>query len=268
MPSPNNRSPKSPIAPCFEIEWVHREGNLYVVDLGVVEAIPLAQIRGARLSCREAKKGVGARWRDWRAAARLKRQMRRGKEPPLPRLFRIEELYYVDSGQAAVDAARALGRQQIRARVIAHEPPTTSAEGLVRRERAEFEQRSGLRNVELALAGRYPQLWRNIELHHRYMEAARAQLFRTDQAVADWWQRIYAPAIAGMIRDGATPRLAGLGPADGFCLLAEHVERHADRSGMPLSQALLELVEADLDWREKVAAFAPPCLFGPGCPYE
>ncbi len=252
---------------CFEMAWARRDGLLYVEDLGLVEAIPISAVAGTRLACQRARRGLGARWREWWLAARLQLHLRRGKDIPWPTLCRLEDKYYVDSGHAAVAAAKSLGKPSLRARVLAYQAPSTDLQGLVVRERAEFERRTGLSGIELRLPGRYPQLARHIEQHHRYLEAARGHLFRFDEAVADWWQRIYAPVVRGMAGDGVTARVPGFGAGEGFCLLAEYLERTATGPELPLSQAFLELVDSDLDWQSKAQAFTPPCLFGDGCPY-
>ena len=267
MQPQRTRARRSAAATCFEMEWVRRDGRLYVVDLGLVEEIPVPDIVGTRLVCREARRGLAARLRGWPQVLRLKYLLRRGADTPLPRLYRIAQSYYIDSGHAVVAAAKALGRRRIRAHVVAYESPASNMEGLVSRERAEFEQRTGLRSVRLALPGRYPQLLGYIEQHHKYLEGTRAQLFRFDEAVADWWQNIYAPVLEGMARGGVTACIKELGPGECFCLLAEYLDRQATGPEMPLSQAFLELIGSDLDWREKAATFVPPCLLGPRCPY-
>jgi len=245
---------------CFQEAYIAHGGHVYPVELGARD-VPLARIVGSAARCLDA-----AHRPSRREIAALKRRLQQG-QPVLPaRVAQLGEAFYIMDGHAAVAAARAAGRETVAAEVVQYVPPEESMAGLLQRERAEFIQQTGLRDIHLTLAGRYPLLLARIRDHHRWLEQSRGHLFLFAEAVADWWQRDYLPIITGLRESGALDELPALTEGDIYSYLSEYVAREAHALDIPTSRAMADLIALPgRDWRARLRAVMPPCLWEGRC---
>lgn len=253
------RSPAA-LGGCFQEAYIAHGGNVYPVELGARD-VPLARIVGTLARCLDA-----AHRPSGREVAALKRRLQKGQPVPLARLAQLDEAFYILDGQALVAAARALGRESVPAQVVRYVAPTEDIAGLLQRERDEFIRQTGLRDIHLTLAGRYALLLEQIRAHHRWLEESRGHLFLFAEAVADWWQSLYQPVITGLRQSGAPEEMPGLSEGDIYGYLSEYLAREARALGIPASKAMTDLIALPgRDWRTRLRAVMPPCLWAGRC---
>ncbi len=245
---------------CFREAYIAPGGNLYPVELGLCD-VPLARIIGVAARCLDE-----AHRPSRRQIAALKRCLQGGKPVPPAEVAQLGEAFYVMDGGALVAAARALGRESVPAQVVRYVAPTEDIAGLLQRERDEFIRQTGLRDIHLTLAGRYALLLEQIRAHHCWLEQSRGHLFLFAEAVADWWQSLYQPVITGLRQSGAPEELPGLSEGDIYSYLSEYLAREARALGIPASKAMADLIALPgRDWRARLRAVLPPCLWTGRC---
>ncbi|MCY3574420.1 MAG: hypothetical protein OXG92_10505 [Chloroflexi bacterium] len=128
--------------------------------------------------------------------------------PPPIELYKVGDAYFVRDGNHRVSVARQLGAKTIQAHVVAL--PTTvplrpgmSGQELAAAEAyANFLSETGLtravpehESIELTAPARYHELMGHIFLHERVLEKLWARALTTEEATADWYHKIYKPAI-------------------------------------------------------------------------
>jgi len=234
---------------CFQEEYIRRGGNLYVTDLGIGE-VPSTAIVGTVARCQDKRRGFLPRQRTGEpSVAQMRRLLKRGGATPPVRVYQLDSELYVVEGHTKVEAAKSLGLDHLEAHVLSYTEPSGTLEGLQRRERAEFECKTGLAAVNLTLPGRYPALFRQLQEHHIYLEKTRGHLFLFAEAVADWWQNVYSPVTSGLRQDGALDIVPGLTAGDVYSYLTEFLEREARMLNIPLTKAMKDLITAPgLTW--------------------
>lgn len=261
---------RRPKIKCLQEAYVQAGGRFYMLDLGQGQ-VPVSAITGTALRCREVRSGFRPRRRRMGepSIAQMKRRLKKGKPTPPVRLAKLDTELYVIEGHAQVAAAKLLHLERMEAHVLAYAAPGGDMEGLLHRERDEFEHSTGLQEIKLGLAGRYTMLLEQIRAHHAYLERARRQLFPFPEAVADWWQNIYRPVMFSLERDKVLGSWPDLTPDDIYALLTEYLEKEAGYLDLPLTQAIRQLLERPgANWQDVVSSVLPPCLLGGVCPYS
>ncbi len=127
--------------------------------------------------------------------------------PPIE-LYKVGDAYFVRDGNHRVSVAHELGSKTIQAHVV--ELPTTvplrpgmSDQELEAAEAyAHFLEETGLaravpdhESIELSIPARYHELMGFIFLYERVMEKAAGHPLTTEEVTADWYERVYKPAV-------------------------------------------------------------------------
>ena len=159
--------------------------------------------------------------------------------PPIE-LYKVGDAYFVRDGNHRVSVARELDSKTIQAHVI--ELPTTVPlrPGMSDREYeaakayANFLDETGLsravpdhESIELSIPARYHELMGYIFLHERVLEQVEGHPLTTEEVTADWYRRVYKPAIdlirnhriLELVTGKKTPRTEG----DLFLWLVDHL---------------------------------------------
>jgi len=131
--------------------------------------------------------------------------------PPIE-VFKIGDVYFVRDGNHRVSVARAHGAITIEAYVIEYKTPiqienTDELDDiLLKLERTKFLEDTRLdeirpgHTVEVTEPGRYRFIGRNITFHKYLKETECGREFSDDEAVASWYDNVYAP-IVNLIRE-------------------------------------------------------------------
>jgi hypothetical protein len=127
----------------------------------------------------------------------IKTAMRAGKSMPPVKLYQIKNEYYVTDGNHRIAAAKELGRQEIRARILEFIPSRDSLENLLYREKSAFEDHTGLSaGIELTEVGQYDRLLDQIRRHRDFLTGGSGKRISVQEASQDWYQTIYKPLTA------------------------------------------------------------------------
>ncbi len=125
---------------------------------------------------------------------RIKSLLRQGRKLPPVKLYQIKDEYYVLDGNHRIAAAKELGHEQIKARILEFIPSKNTLENILYREKSAFHEKTGLPDyIELTELGQYELLARQIEHHRRYLEKTGNVEVSFKSAAADWHQTIYRP---------------------------------------------------------------------------
>jgi len=185
---------------------------------------------------------------------RIKRAMREGTPLPPMKLYQIKEEYYAMDGNHRIAAAKELGHDEIRARIVEFIPSKNTLENVLYREQSAFREMFGLPDeIKLTEIGQYAQLEKQIQAHRDYLESS--GLPGTLQAAAkDWYETIYMP-LGAIVRRG---RLLEVFPdrtmADLYVYISVHQweDRRRRRYGIGIDKLIPGNMEA---FREKMAKF-------------
>ena len=132
----------------------------------------------------------------------IKEAMRQGRVMPPVKLYQIKDEFYVLDGNHRIAAAKALGHDEIRAKIFEFIPTRNSLTNLIYRERAEFTEKTGLAHpIKLTESGQYANLLNQIEVHLKHLSEAQNKTITFKEAAADWYRTIYRPLL-GIIRKG------------------------------------------------------------------
>jgi hypothetical protein len=261
------RRRSQPAIACFQQAYIAHQGNLYAVNLGIRE-VAVEKISGTYTRCKDVRRGFTPRGINvQRRIRRVRRRMTRGESLDPISLIKLETDYYISQGHTQVIAAKRLDWERITAHVTAYQRPRESLEGLLANERKAFERRTGLRGITLSRAGGYQQLANQVKAHHAFLEQTEGGLYLYGEAVADWWQNLYAPITRGFRQDNVQEMIPGLTFGDYYLYLTEYVHREAQALEIPLSHALYDLLHGTRrDWQTILSVILPPCLFTGECP--
>ena len=232
-----------------------REAAFDTVQRGV-KAVPLDQIVGS----------VG-RYRDFDSRFRLKqylpseklqrikRAMKTGKPLPPVKLYQIKEEYYALDGNHRIAAAKELGHDEIRARIVEFIPSKNTLENVLYRERSAFREAFGFTaDIRLTEIGQYAQLEKQVKAHRQYLESSGSAEVSSEAAAKDWYETIYNP-LCVIIQRG---RLLEVFPdrtlADLYAYISVHQweDRGRRRYGIGIDKLIPGNMEA---FREKMAKF-------------
>jgi nucleotide-binding universal stress UspA family protein len=145
--------------------------------------------------------------------------------PPIE-VYQVDQAYFVRDGHHRVSVARALGFDQIEAyvtelRVKVPVTPDMDMDDLAREARhVEFLERTGLdilypgADLSASDAEAYDALQRHIAIHRHVLAVERSAEVPYAEAVADWYDRVYAPVAAVIREQGALADFPGRTEAD------------------------------------------------------
>jgi len=183
----------------------------------------------------------------------IKKAFRGGKSLPPVDLYQIKNEYYVMDGNHRIAVAKEFGFQEIDAHVVEFIPSKSTLENLLYRERAEFNDRTGLPyDIELTETGQYSYLIKQISEHQHFLEKEINQPITFEKAAADWYETIYNPLAAIIKKGRLIESFPGRTIADFFAYISyQHWDKGRTRAyGIGIN----ELVPKDMeDFRKKMA---------------
>jgi nucleotide-binding universal stress UspA family protein len=177
--------------------------------------------------------------------------------PPVE-LYRIGDAYFVKDGNHRVSVARQLGAPTIQAYVtpvrtrVPLSPSATPDDLILAEEHSRFLEETGLdllrpdADVRLTAPGGYDALREHIAVHRYFMGLERQAEIDAAEAVAHWYDAVYASVLETIRATGVLRGFPGRTEADLYLWLSEHRGRLADDLGFALpSEAIAEhLVQA------------------------
>ena len=179
-----------------------REEDVQFIDQGTID-VDLSQIIGSvgkyhdfDSQFRPKKHVSGKRFSE------IKRAMREATSLPPVKLYQIRDDFYVLDGNHRVAAAKELGRQRIKAKVIELESGTTTMDNLIYLEKKKFFKKTGLsHDIHLTEVGKYNYLEKQIKKHQVFLAGQSGQDWDFPRAAKDWYNTIYLPLTA-LIKSG------------------------------------------------------------------
>lgn len=186
---------------------------------------------------------------------RVKRAMREGKRLPPVKLYQIKEEYYALDGNHRIAAAKELGHDEIRARIVEFIPSKNTLENVLYREHSAFLEKFGLPDeIKLTEIGQYVQLEKQIQTHHQYLESTGQPGDSREKSARDWYATIYKP-LGAIIKRG---RLLDVFPGRTIADLYVYISIHQweDRGRRKYGIGIDKLIPGNMEaFREKMAKF-------------
>lgn len=168
------------------------------------------------------------------------------KQEPLPpvQLYKMGDEYYVVDGHHRIAGAKELGQKFIDASVIEYLPPANSEHGLVARRRVDFENRTGLQEIQLSRADSYDKLLTQIEEHKKHLEREEGRGFSFEEAAVDWFYAIYYPITEKIKEENLSQYLPDATVGDIYVYLCDQIKllrnQEEDEYKVELEEALEE----------------------------
>ena len=184
----------------------------------------------------------------------LKNAMRTGKWLPPVKLYQIKNDYYVLDGNHRVAAAKEIGFGDIKAHIFEFMPSKKSLENLIYREKAEFEEQTGLsHNIELTEPGQYKHFIDQISKHKSSLQTRTEESVATRTAAEDWHRTIYSPLLDLIKRGGLIEYFPERTLADLYAYISVYQWGKRDQH-LKFGIGINELVSEDMeDFRRKMA---------------
>jgi DNA-binding Lrp family transcriptional regulator len=184
----------------------------------------------------------------------IKNVMQKGKSLPLVSLYQIKNEYYVLDGNHRIAAAKEMGHNEIKAQILEFIPTKNSLENLIYREKAEFDDITGLPyTIELTELGQYRHLIDQISNHRNFLENETAEPHSIQKAAEDWYKTIYCP-LTTIVKEGhLVEHFPGRTLADLYTYISVHQWEKKDRK-LKFGIGINELVPGSMeDFRRKMA---------------
>lgn len=184
---------------------------------------------------------------------RVKRAMKQGKPLPPVKLYQIKEEYYALDGNHRIAAAKELGHDEIRARILEFIPSKNTLENVLYRERSAFREALGLPDdIRLTEVGQYAQLEKQVTMHRQFLESSGSAEVSSDTAAKDWYETIYNPLSAIIQRGRLLEAFPDRTLADLYVYVSAHQweDRGRRRYGIGIDKLIPDNMEA---FREKMA---------------
>ena len=185
----------------------------------------------------------------------LKSAMREGKPLPPVKLYQIKAEYYALDGNHRIAAAKELGHDEIRARIVEFIPSKNTLENVLYREHSAFREKFGLPDeIKLTEIGQYVQLEKQIQTHQQYLESTGQAGDSSEKSARDWYETIYKP-LGAIIRRG---RLLDVFPERTLADLYVYISIHQweDRGRRKYGIGIDKLIPGNMEaFREKMAKF-------------
>ena len=189
----------------------------------------------------------------WRRLDEMYNQM--ANIPPID-VYKLGDVYFVRDGNHRVSVARANDASHIEANVVEIplkaplRPDMDVDQIILAAEQADFLDRTCLdemrpeANIEFTAPGRYAELLEHIEVHRWYMGVERDAEVPYAEAVTDWYDTVYRPALETIRASGLLAQFPKRTEADLYLwamhYLAELKERYSD--AVDANMAVNELV--------------------------
>jgi len=155
--------------------------------------------------------------------------------PPIE-LYKVDDVYFVRDGNHRVSVARELGAKTIEAHVtelptsVDLEPGMTPEELDAAAAHAAFLEETGLgrirphrQTIKLSEPSRYPDLLGHIYLHAAFMAHENGAALPLEQAAADWYDRVYRPAVTLIRKYDILERFPDRTETDLYLWLVDHL---------------------------------------------
>jgi hypothetical protein len=153
--------------------------------------------------------------------------------PPV-KLYKVGEVYFVLDGNHRISVARERGLDSIDAEVVEIQVrvPVTDAldadELEIKGEYVRFLERTRLdvlhpeQRIEFTIGGGYERLLEHIVVHRHVMGLEEGRTVSEDEAVCDWYDRVYAPLARIIDENGILDDFPGRTEADLYLWIADH----------------------------------------------
>jgi hypothetical protein len=183
-----------------------------------VRPIPLKDIVGTVGRMRDfdrdflpRRRDIGDRWR------RVERAFGDGGFPPI-QVYELDGRYFVADGHHRVAIARQQGIDYIDAEVTRLRtrwplPPDADVGQLIMEEqRRMFMEESGLERarpearIEFSRPQGYVELLELVKIHGYHLMQERGEVLPPEEIAADWYDRVYLPALEAIRKEGLYPR--------------------------------------------------------------
>lgn len=177
--------------------------------------------------------------------------------PPID-VYQIGDVYFVRDGHHRVSVLKELGATEVEATVTRLDSPIplspdVGGEELDRKEEyASFLRETGLDEqieapaIEFTLPGQYQKLLEHIAVHRHYLGLAEMREIPYAEAVARWYNEVYAPAVQLIREEEILAEFPERTEADLYLWIIEHRYYLNQRYGqeVPLQQAAAEFSRA------------------------
>jgi hypothetical protein len=177
--------------------------------------------------------------------------------PPIE-VYQVGDVYFVRDGNHRVSVARALGAATIQAHVTELPTSVTFSANMSAQEvsaaaaAAAFQEETGLKRtrphhqpIQLSEPTRYPELLAHIYLHGKIMGEALGYPVSAEDAAADWYDRVYRPAVT-LVRKYGILELVGdqkRTEADVYLWMVDHLRDVRDTLGEKEPRFSMALVD-------------------------
>jgi uncharacterized ParB-like nuclease family protein len=215
--------------------------------------VPLAKVVGSvgRYHDFDRQFRTNTRSRDERCQGILK-AMKAGKVMPPIMLYQIKDDYFILDGHHRFQAAKELGYQEIRARIVELLPSTDTLENHLYLEKVSFRDSTGLREVpEFTEMGQFGHLEWQIKQHQNHLREQGEEV-SYQQAATDWFKTIYRPLFTIIEKNGLLASFPGRTIDDLYLYISVHQweEGKKRRYGINLDQ----LIPTDMEeFRQNMA---------------
>lgn len=155
--------------------------------------------------------------------------------PPIE-LYKVDDVYFVRDGNHRVSVARELGAKTIEAHVTELPTPVDLEPGMTPEEldaataHAAFLEETGLgrsrrhrQAIKLSEPSRYPDLLGHIYLHAAILEHEQGEQVTLEQAAADWYDKVYRPAVTLIRKYEILERFPDRTETDLYLWLVDHL---------------------------------------------
>ncbi len=171
----------------------------------------------------------------------------RNIELPPVELYKLGDIYFVADGNHRVSVARHCGQVDIRSHVVELQTdvsltPALELRDLIGKEEQgdffEWTNLSRLRpgcTIEVTELGGYLDLIRHINQHRQRLSAARGGELSGEEAIVDWYDTVYQPAVAAIRRRRLLRSFDQRTETDLYIWIMEHRQELMAQTGRDLS---------------------------------
>lgn len=162
---------------------------------------------------------------------------------PAVELYKIDDVYFVKDGNHRVSVARQQGQLEIDALVteldvdVPLAPDLSVRDLLLKEEYSDFLEWTNLSTlrpdqcIEFSEPGGYLELIRHINAHRYYMGLEQGHAISRDEAVVDWYDTVYLPAVQAIRAQDVLHAFPGRSEADLYRWIMEHRWYLRERNG-------------------------------------
>ncbi len=175
---------------------------------------------------------------------RIDEALARGEVLPPVKLYKLGAVYFVVDGHHRVAAAKKTGAKFIDAEVeeflttVSLSPTDTEKDILLKAEYASFLDHTRLKELRpeaeilLSELSGYRKLLEHIDVHRYFRGLEEGREIPYAEAVASWYDRVYAPIVEAVRRTGILRKFPGRTEADLYVWLSEHLYYLAQERGL------------------------------------